>query len=98
MVPPLSQMTPLPLRKTLTSRTWTAAAELLRAPNHDAHVLAAKACLQTPSYIVTEYLIDQISMAMVYMSPNPYFEAFEEVINLHKFDLTKQGTAGLRLA
>jgi hypothetical protein len=98
MAPPLSQMTPLTLRETLTSRTWTAAAALLRAPNHDARVLAAKACLQTPSYIVTEYLIDKISMAMVYMSPDPYFEAFKEMINLHKFDLTKQRTAGLRLA
>ena len=26
-------------------------------------------------------------MAMVYMSPDSYYEAFEEVIDLHKFDL-----------
>ena len=37
-------------------------------------------------------------MAMVYMSPDPYFEAFEEVIDLHKFDLTQHRTAGLCLA
>ena len=37
-------------------------------------------------------------MAMVYMSPDPYFEAFEEVIDLRKFDLTQHRTAGLCLA
>jgi len=37
-------------------------------------------------------------MAMVYMSPDPYFEAFEEVIDLRKFDLKLHRTAGLCLA
>ncbi len=32
------------------------------------------------------------------MSPCPYFEAFEEEINLQKFDLAKHKTAGLCLA
>jgi hypothetical protein len=36
-------------------------------------------------------------MATVYMSPDPYFEAFEEVIDLRKFDLLKHRTAGLCL-
>jgi hypothetical protein len=25
-------------------------------------------------------------MATIYMSPNPYYNAFEEELNLHKFD------------
>ncbi len=37
-------------------------------------------------------------MATIYMSPDPYYEAFEEVIDLHKFDLHKHRTAGLCLA
>ena len=37
-------------------------------------------------------------MAMVYMSPDPYFDAFEEVIDLRKFDLKLHRTAGLCLA
>ncbi len=32
------------------------------------------------------------------MSPDPYFKAFEEVIDLRKFNLTKHCTAGLCLA
>ena len=37
-------------------------------------------------------------MATVHMSPDPYFEAFEEIIDLRKFNLTQHRTAGLRLA
>jgi hypothetical protein len=36
-------------------------------------------------------------MAMVYMSPNPYFDAFEQPLDLQKFDYTKHPTAGLSL-
>ncbi len=32
------------------------------------------------------------------MSPDPYFKAFEEVIDFRKFDLSKHHTAGLCLA
>ena len=37
-------------------------------------------------------------MATVYMSPDPYIKAFEETIDLRKFDLTQHHTAGLCLA
>ncbi len=37
-------------------------------------------------------------MATIYMSPDLYSEAFEEVIDLRKFDLHKHRTAGLCLA
>jgi len=50
------------------------------------------------SDIVTEFMLSKKDMATVYMSPDPYFEAFEEVIDLRKFDLTKHRTAGLCLA
>ncbi len=37
-------------------------------------------------------------MATVFMSPSPYFELFEEILDLRKFDITKHRTAGLCLA
>jgi hypothetical protein len=43
-------------------------------------------------------MLSKKDMATIYMSPDPYFEAFEEVINLRKFDLRKHCTAGLCLA
>ncbi len=59
----------------------------------------AASCVHTtnPSDIVSEYLIGQRDMSTLYMSPNPYFDAFDKVIDLQKFDLTKHRTAGLCL-
>ena len=34
---------------------------------------------------------------MIYMSPNPYFDSFEQQIDLRKFDLAEHPTAGLSL-
>jgi hypothetical protein len=51
-----------------------------------------------PLDIVLEFMIGKHNMATVYMSPDPYFKAFKEVIDLRKFDLTKHRTAGLCLA
>jgi hypothetical protein len=87
-------MTPLPLRETSTPRPLTPAATLLR----NASILATKTCRQSPLDTVTEYLIGKNNMATVYMSPDTYFEAFEEMIDLCKFDLEKHHTAGLCLA
>jgi hypothetical protein len=50
------------------------------------------------SDIVTEFMLSKKDMATSYMSPDTYFEAFNEVINLRKFDLKKHCTAGLCLA
>jgi hypothetical protein len=36
-------------------------------------------------------------MATVYMSPDPYFEAFEKIIDLRKLDIHKHHTTGLCL-
>ena len=80
----------------------TAAAARLLAPQESPHapgfIAKTKVRSTPPSDIVTEYLIGQHDMATVYMSPDPYFEAFEEIIDLRKFDLTQHRTAGLCLA
>jgi hypothetical protein len=45
--------------------------------------------------VVSEYLIGAEDMAMVYISPDPFYGAFEEDLDLRKFNLAKHGTAGL---
>jgi hypothetical protein len=47
--------------------------------------------------VMTEYNIGQDNMAMVYMSPDPYYDAFKQPLDLRKFDYTKHPTAGLSL-
>ncbi len=47
---------------------------------------------------VLEFMISKHNMATVYMSPDPYFEAFEECIDLRRFNLAMHRTAGLCLA
>jgi hypothetical protein len=44
---------------------------------------------------VAEYLIGVDDMAMVYISPDPFRSAFEEELDLRKFDLSHHRTAGL---
>jgi hypothetical protein len=51
-----------------------------------------------PTDIVLEFMIGKHNMATVYMSPDPHFEAFEETINLHRFDLATHQSSGLCLA
>jgi hypothetical protein len=36
-------------------------------------------------------------MVMIYLSPEPYFDAFEQPLDLRKFDIATQATAGLSL-
>jgi hypothetical protein len=103
LVPLSSLFTLLPLRETLAmQRPMTAAAARTHVPHSSSHVPAkvSTTTLQSPSPsdIVAEYLIVKHHMAVVYMSPDPYFEAFEEVIDLRKFNLTQHRTAGLCLA
>ncbi len=69
-VPPRPQMLPLSLCETALPHPIAAAAARVRVPNPIA------------SEIVTEYDIRRSSLAMVYMSPDPFFGAFEEDIDL----------------
>jgi hypothetical protein len=41
---------------------------------------------QLAAELVTQYLISGEDMATIYMSPDPYHQAFEEELNLRKFD------------
>jgi hypothetical protein len=65
---------------------------------HDIHGVAARTKAMLAAELVSEYLITKCKIAPIYMSPCPYFDAFEEVIDLRKFDLGKHKMAGLCLA
>ncbi len=86
-VPSSCQNTPLPLRETALPRPIAAAADRVWS-NPDAPP-------PTPSDIVLEYNIGTNDMALIYMSPDPYHEAFETVLDLQRFDFTQHRTAGL---
>ena len=93
---------PLPLRETFAAYQPIAAAAartfVINEIQHNNPAIAARVRSASPSDIVAEYLIGKHDMATVYMSPDPYFEAFEKIIDLRKFDLHHHRTAGLCLA
>jgi hypothetical protein len=85
--PPLSHATPLPLRELSTPRPLTAAAAMTHtinttSTNNGVPTVAARVNALSPSEIVLEFKIGKHNMATIYMSPDPYFEAFEECIDL----------------
>jgi hypothetical protein len=45
--------------------------------------------------VVSQYLIGSSNMVMIYVSPDLYGTAFEEELDLWKFDLQRHATAGL---
>ncbi len=101
--PPLSRATPLPLRELSAPQPLTAAAAMMHTinttlPNNGVPAVAARVNALSPSDIVSEFLIGKHNMATIYMSPDPYFEAFEESIDLRRLNLATHRTAGLCLA
>ena len=56
---------------------------------------AAKLDSGTPHSIIIEYGINQDDITMVYLSPDPYNCAFEEIIDLRRYKWEKANTAGL---
>jgi hypothetical protein len=84
-------MTPLPLRVTDTPPPNIIAARAARVrPNNN-----TKSKKQIAADVVSEYLIGADDMAMVYVSPDPFSSAFEEELDLRKFDHSTHRTAGL---
>jgi hypothetical protein len=87
--PPMSKHLHLPLR-TLTVETprptWARAARTKPTKGRN---LAAE--------LVEDFQIGVQDMMMVYMSPDPYHDAFKQTVDLRKFDLTKHATSGLSM-
>ncbi len=90
---------PLPLG-TMTSnvhtRPLTTKAALVLAPT-DSPPVTRQARHPKTINIMSAFEISKSDMAMIYMSPDPYFDAFKQPLDLCKFDVEKDPTAGLSL-
>jgi hypothetical protein len=84
-VPPRPQMLPLPLRETALPRPFATAAARVRAS------------VGPDSTIASEFNVTKDDMAIVYMSQDPFFDSFEEVLDLRKWSFDKHRLAGLSL-
>ncbi len=87
--PPLSLHALLPLRVTPGPVTFGACAACVKSLTLSKKEITAE--------VVCEYSIGTNNMAMVYISPDLFYGAFEEELNLCKFDLSNHDTAGLNL-
>jgi hypothetical protein len=90
------RLTPLPLRETALPRHRTAAAARLSANIPYPHLHRTKSTIAAD--IVMKFMIGKRDISMIYLSPDPYHDAFEEEVDIRRFDLTKHRTAGLCLA
>ena len=89
--PPLSILSPLPLCVTDSPQPHVIATRAARVKSKDDN----KTKKQIAADVVAEYLIGSNDMAMIYVSLDPFGSAFEEEINLRKFDFNTHRTAGL---
>jgi hypothetical protein len=78
-------MLPLPLRETALPRPLIAAAARTRVS------------VTPDSTIASEFNNTNDNMAIIYMSPDPFFDSFEEDLDLRKWSFDKHRTAGLSL-
>jgi hypothetical protein len=85
--PPHSLHAPLPLQITAAPMTLGACAARIKS--------TAMTMKDSAAAVVSEYLIGAEDMAMVYISPDPFYGAFQEELDLRRFDLATHGTAGL---
>jgi hypothetical protein len=91
--PPISVLSPLPLRVTDTPQPHVIAARAARVKLKNDN----KTKKQIGADVVADYLIRSDNMAMIYVSPNPFGSAFEDDLDLRKFDFNTHRTAGLCL-
>ncbi len=100
-VPIRSLQLPLPLRCTAQPHPRTAAAACTVIPSidedDDSLPLRCRRAKVIASEIASGYQVDWSCMEMIYMSPSPYHDAFDKVIDIRCFDLAKHPTAGLSL-
>ena len=92
--PPQATMQPLPLQEfdghSIAAQAATVSTTL-KNPTPPTKLTGK----ELASELVTQYLIGTQDTATIYMSPCPYNDAFEEEINLRKFDMSLHPTAGM---
>jgi hypothetical protein len=87
---------PLLLRVTASPLVLPTAAKTTTPLSHQAYTTNKNLNnKQLAAELVTQYLINGKDLATIYMSPEPYHQAFEEELNLCRFDLSRHKTAGL---
>jgi hypothetical protein len=102
-VPPRSLQLPLPLRCTALPNCVAAAAARTFLPpldaerNEESLPLRCRGAQLHVSALAAEYNVDSSCMDMIYMSPSPYHDAFDEILDIRKCDLSKHPTAGMSL-
>jgi hypothetical protein len=85
--PPHSLHTPLLLRILPAPVSLAARAARVKFPGQSKKSITAD--------VITKYLIGAKDLAMVYISPDPIYGAFEEELDLQKFDISRHSTTGL---
>jgi hypothetical protein len=85
--PPHNLHAPLPLRISATPVSFGAHAVRVKSPAMSKKDIAAE--------VVREYSIGKEDMAIIYISLDPFYGAFEEKLDLCKFDLSRHSTAGM---
>ncbi len=85
--PPHSLHAPLPLRISATPVSFGARAARVKSPAMSKKDITAE--------VVREYSIGKADVAMIYISPHPFYGAFKEELDLCKFNLSRHSTAGM---
>ena len=96
-VPDMCVGLPLPLRymaSSITPRFIPARAAKASAPTPNTPRLARR---PRAIDIMADFNISRNDMAMIYLSPDPYYDAFEQPLDLRKFNIATPSTAGLSL-
>ncbi len=95
-VPPRCRHLPLPLRCTPLPRPI--AARAARAMTTPSSTPARCHCVSVVALaIANEFRIGQEAMDMIYMSPDPFHDSFDELLDVRRLDLSRHLTAGLSL-
>ena len=95
---PIERMTHLPLQVSQQRPSAAAAALTKSFTNDDPYKgTVLDRHLSTAPPVVDEYGISKRDLAQIYVSPHPYNQAFEEILELRRFNATKHSTAGLCL-
>ncbi len=102
-VPVRSLQLPLPLRCTALPNPVTAPAACTVLPpvqdieEDDTLPIQCQHAKVIASEIAGTYNVDSSCMAMIYMSPSPYHDAFDEIMDIRRCDFTKFPTVGMSL-
>ena len=90
--PPQPRSLPLPLHATDSNTCTAAVANITTTLRQKPTTTTNK---QTAADLTMHYLIGTQDMETIYMSPDPYCNAFEEELTLHKFNPSQHKTTGL---